>query len=121
LDDVRSLLESAAPAAMVTYRHDGSADVSPVWFRFIRTAFEIVIAEGDAKLSHLDLDPRAVLTVFETVPPFRGVKVADEAELDVTQEVCEMRVWRSPGDTSAISTLARTWMPEDREPSCGCR
>src|SRR3954465_12320879 len=67
---------------MVTYRHDGSADVSPVWFRFIRTAFEIVIAEGDAKLSRLDLDPRAVLTVFETVPPFRGVKVADEAELD---------------------------------------
>jgi PPOX class probable F420-dependent enzyme len=82
LSDVRSLLDAGSPAALATYRRDGSVDVSPVWFRFTDTAFEMVIAEGDPKLRHLERDPRAVLTVFETVAPFRGVKVGAEAELD---------------------------------------
>ncbi len=84
LDSVRSLLDAPSAAALVTYRPDGSADVSPVWFRHVDDAFEVVIAEGDPKLDHLARDPRAVLTVFETSPPFRGVKVAGRAELGAT-------------------------------------
>jgi hypothetical protein len=37
-------------AALMTYRADGSADVSPVWFRHIDSTFEIVIAEDDPKM-----------------------------------------------------------------------
>ena len=76
LDDVRSLLEAPSAAVLVTYRRDGSADVSPVWFRFTGAAFEVVVAKGDVTLSHLTRDPRAVLMVFEAGPPFRGVKSA---------------------------------------------
>jgi hypothetical protein len=84
---VRSLLDAPSPAVLATYRKDGSALVTPIWFEWNRAAFEIVIAEDDIKLSHLKRDPRCVLVVFESVPPFRGIEVRGEPELvrcDVT-------------------------------------
>jgi PPOX class probable F420-dependent enzyme len=87
VDRVRSLVEAPSPAVLTTYRGDGSALVSPVWFRWVDGAFEVVIAEGDVKLRHLARDPRCVLVVFETVAPFRGIEAGGEAELvegDVT-------------------------------------
>ena len=81
LDGVRSLLEAASPAVLTTYRQDGSALVSPVWFRWNDGFFEVVIAEGDLKLRHLARDPRCSLVVFEAVRPFRGVEVRGQAEL----------------------------------------
>ena len=87
---VRSLLDAPAPAILSTYRKDGSASVSPVWFRWEAGAFEVVIAEGDVKLRHLARDPRCVLVVFEAVPPFRGVEVRGEPEL-VACDVTSMR------------------------------
>jgi PPOX class probable F420-dependent enzyme len=88
VERLRTLLDSAAPAVLTTYREDGSALVAPVWFRWTGEAFEVVIAEGDVKLRNLARDPRCVFVVFETVPPFRGVEVHGEPELvecDVTE------------------------------------
>ena len=86
-DDVRSLLNAPSPAVLMTYRKDGTANVSPVWFRWHDDAFEVVIAHGDVKLKHLAHDPRCALLVFEAVPPFRGIEVRGVPELiegDVT-------------------------------------
>lgn len=85
---VRSLIDAPSPAVLMTYRKDGSANVSPVWFRWHDDAFEVVIAHGDVKLKHLARDPRCALLVFEAVPPFRGIEVRGVPELverDVTQ------------------------------------
>ncbi|MEP6477329.1 MAG: pyridoxamine 5'-phosphate oxidase family protein [Actinomycetota bacterium] len=82
LDDIRSLLDAATPAVLMTYRTDGSAAVSPVWFRSTDEAFEVVVAKGDGKLRHLQRDPRCVLLIFEAVAPFRGVRIEGDAELD---------------------------------------
>lgn len=87
LEQVRPLLEAPSPAVLTTYRQDGSALVTPVWFRFEDGAFEVVIAKGDVKLRHLARDPRCVLVVFEAVRPFRGVEVRGRPALvegDVT-------------------------------------
>jgi len=81
LESVRTLLEAPAPAVLTTYRKDGSALVSPVWFRWHDGAFEVVIAKGDVKLRHLTRDPRCVLVVFEAARPFRGVEVRGAGEL----------------------------------------
>lgn len=81
LERVRSLLDAPSPAVLTTYRKDGSALVSPVWFRWSDAIFEVVIAEGDVKLRHLARDPRCVLVVFEAVRPFRGVEARGMAEL----------------------------------------
>ena len=86
---LRSLIESPSPAVLTTYRKDGSANVSPVWFRWQDDAFEVVIARGDVKLKHLARDPRCVFLVFEAVPPFRGIEVRGVPELverDVTAD-----------------------------------
>jgi PPOX class probable F420-dependent enzyme len=90
LDGVRSLLEAPSPAVLTTYRKDGSALVSPVWFRWNDDAFEVVIAVDDIKLRHLANDPRCVLVVFEATRPFRGVEVRAEPEL-VAGDVTEAR------------------------------
>ena len=76
------MLDAPAPAVLLTYRGDGSADMSPVWFRVTDEAFEVVVAKSDKKCGHLQRDRRAVLTVFEAVPPFRGIKIRAEVELD---------------------------------------
>jgi PPOX class probable F420-dependent enzyme len=80
-DEIRSLLAAPSPAVLTTYRKDGSALVSPVWFRWNDEAFEVVIARDDVKLRHLAADPRCALVVFEAVRPFRGVEVRGVPEL----------------------------------------
>ena len=69
------LLDRPSPAVLTTYRKDGTASVSPVWFRLNEHHLEVVIAEGDAKLRYLERVPMCSLMVFETVPPFRGLTV----------------------------------------------
>lgn len=76
-----SMLTAPSPAVLVTYRDDDSAQVSPVWFRFDNDHFEVVIAENDVKLRHLRRRPECTLLVFETTPPFRGVRVEGRADL----------------------------------------
>ena len=90
LDDVRSLIERPSPAVLTTYRRDGRALTTPVWFRFHEGAFEVVLADGDVKRQHLVRTPAALLVVFEVVPPFRGVEIKGEPEL-VERDVTEVR------------------------------
>lgn len=90
LDDVQGLLDAASPAVLTTYRKDGTALTTPVWFRFHDSAFEVVLADGDVKRKHLARTPRCILVVFEAVPPFRGVEVKGEPEL-IEQDVTEVR------------------------------
>lgn len=82
------LLELPSPAVLTTYRRDGSAAASPVWFRFQPQAFEIVIGVDDVKLRHLERRPQCSLVVFEMESPYRGVRVEGTASLehgDVTE------------------------------------
>lgn len=90
LDDVQSLIDAPSPAVLTTYRQDGSALTTPVWFRFHDGAFEVVLAEGDVKRRHLDRTPACLLVVFEAVPPFRAVEIKGEPEL-VERDVTEVR------------------------------
>ena len=50
-------------------------------FRLHGDAFQIVMAIGDRKLAHLRRDPRCILLIFETIPPFRGVQVHGRATM----------------------------------------
>ena len=73
-----TLFQAPSPAVLTTYRKDGTAVSSPVWFRFQGDSFEVVIAENDVKLRHLAARPECELLVFETVPPFRGMRVRSD-------------------------------------------
>jgi hypothetical protein len=90
LDDVQSLIDAPSPAVLTTYRRDGSALTTPVWFRFHDGAFEVVLAEADVKRQHLRRTPTCLLVVFEAVPPFRAVEVKGEPDL-TERDVTELR------------------------------
>ncbi|MEP7178539.1 MAG: pyridoxamine 5'-phosphate oxidase family protein [Pseudonocardiales bacterium] len=79
-----SLLDAPAPAVLTTYRKDGMAVSSPVWFRNADDALEVVIADGDVKLQHLKKTPRCALLVFEVNAPFRGLRIEGTPVLDRT-------------------------------------
>jgi Pyridoxamine 5'-phosphate oxidase len=86
-NDFDSLLEAGSPAVLTTYRRNGTAVPSPVWYRFHDEAFEVVLAEGDIKLRHLARNPHCSLLIFESIAPFRGLRVEGEPTLpqqDVT-------------------------------------
>jgi len=90
LEDVSTLLEAPSPAVLTTYRKDGRALTSPVWFRWTGLAFEVVIAGDDVKLRHLERNPNCSLVIFETVAPFRGVELRGQAGL-TDCDVAEIR------------------------------
>ncbi len=90
LERVRTLIESPAPAVLTTYRRDGSAHVSPVWFRWTGELFEVVIAKGDVKLRHLGRDPRCVFVVFEAALPFRGLEIRGSPQV-IDSDVTDVR------------------------------
>jgi len=79
--ETHALLEAPSAAVLAVYRPDGTVLMTPVWFRADNDWIEIVIAEGDAKLERLRADPRCVFMAFETVPPFRGMRVEANAAL----------------------------------------
>lgn len=80
-DSFRTLLDGPSPATLTTYRQDGSAVGSPVWFRVHGDAVEVVIAESDVKLRHLARRPDCALLIFEAEPPFRGIRLEGEPTL----------------------------------------
>src|SRR4051794_12186875 len=98
---LRSLLEAPAPAVLTTYRRDGSAATSPVWFRYDDDAVEVVVAQGDIKLKHLARRPGCVLVVFEAVP--RSAVFASRPSQSWSQETSRRFVWRSRAATSVMS------------------
>jgi PPOX class probable F420-dependent enzyme len=113
LDGMGSLLEAPAPAVLTTSRLDGTALASPVWFRYTGDTFEVVIAEGDVKLRHLERDPRAALVVFEAVRPFRGVEARGTAELvrgdvrEARRSIASRYLGHAAGERFAAARAAR--------------
>ena len=77
-----SLLEAPSPAVLTTYRNDGTAVASPVWFRRAKDTLEVVIADDDVKLRHLARRPECALLVFETTAPFRALRIEGTPYLD---------------------------------------
>ena len=78
---MQTLFDAPSPATLTLYRADGTAMASPVWFRLHDGRFELVVARDDPKVELLRRDPRCILLIFETVEPFRGVRVTGAATL----------------------------------------
>ncbi len=62
-DDVKSLLDEANLAHLVTLMKDGSPQVTPVWVTHDGTHVIINTAEGRQKPRNLRRDPRVALSV----------------------------------------------------------
>jgi PPOX class probable F420-dependent enzyme len=100
-EQIIEFLHQPAPAVLITYRKDGSAAASPVWFRMQGDRLEVVMPTGDVKLGHLARNPRCSLLVFEAQPPFRAVRVEGEPTL------------HDDGATGALLAIASRYLGED--------
>jgi hypothetical protein len=100
-------LDTPLPAVLTTYRRDGTAVTSPVWFRRAQASLEVVIAAGDVKLRHLARRPESTLTIFDTAPPFRGLQTTGAPEL-VEGDVTEARLAIATRYLGAIDAAAFT-------------
>ena len=79
-EDLGDLLERPLLATLATRRADDSILLSPVWHEWRDGAFLLAVEAGDAKLRHLERDPRVTVVVAEPDPPYRGVEIRGRAE-----------------------------------------
>ena len=84
LEDLGDLLEQPIVAVLATYRKDGSALLSPVWFEWRDGGFNIWLggsSDSGGKARHIAADPRASIVVHEQALPYRGVEASGRATL----------------------------------------
>lgn len=79
--DLGDLVDLPLVAVLATYRADGTVLLSPVWHEYRDSGFNVCSSTGDGKVGHLRHDPRAVLVVAESRPPYRGVELTARATL----------------------------------------
>lgn len=77
--DLGDLVELPLVAVLTTYRRDGTVLMSPVWHEYRDGGFSVCTATADVKARHLRRDPRAVLLLAESQPPYRGVELTTRA------------------------------------------
>jgi PPOX class probable F420-dependent enzyme len=81
IEDLGGLLDRPIVATLATYRRDGSVLLSPVWHEWRDGGFNVVAEDRDIKAQHVRRDPRAVLVVYESNPPYTGVEIRCHARL----------------------------------------
>lgn len=84
ISDLGDLVELPLVATLATYRRDGTVLLSPVWHEYRDGGFNVCTPSVEVKARHLRRDPRAVLLVAESQPPYRGVELTTRATF--TQE-----------------------------------
>lgn len=77
--DLGDLVELPLVSVLATYRPDGTVLLSPVWHEYRDGGFNVATGAGEVKARHLRHDPRAVLVVAESQPPYRGVELSTRA------------------------------------------
>jgi PPOX class probable F420-dependent enzyme len=81
-DDLGDLLEQPLVAVLATYRRDGSVLLSPVWHEWEDGGFNVITSADGVKVRLVRRDPRAAIVVCENSPPYRGLEVQGEAQLE---------------------------------------
>ena len=82
IDELGDLVDLPLVAVLATYRANGTVLLSPVWHEYRDGRFTVCTAAVDVKARHLRSDPRAVILVAESHPPYRGVELTTRATLD---------------------------------------
>jgi PPOX class probable F420-dependent enzyme len=107
--DLGDLVELPLVAVLATYRADGTVLLSPVWHEYRDGGFNVCSSMGDGKVRHLAGDPRAVLLVAESLPPYRGVELTTRVTLtqvgvtDTVRRIAVRYLGRAAGEAYAES------------------
>lgn len=113
IEDLLGFLERSNVAVLATYRADGTALLSPVWYEWRDGGFNVGTGEHDVKVRHLRRDPRASLVVAEQTAPYAGVEVRGAAHLitEGAREICQRIADRYGEDASGDAMVIRLEPP----------
>ncbi|MDP9243769.1 MAG: pyridoxamine 5'-phosphate oxidase family protein [Chloroflexota bacterium] len=76
IEDLDDLLEQPIVAVLATYRADGSAMLSPVWFERRDGGFNVWVGgASEGKARHVAADPRVRIVVHEQTLPTAASKL----------------------------------------------
>jgi PPOX class probable F420-dependent enzyme len=85
------LLQGTRTGILSTVRADGRPHAAPIWFTLDGDDVIFNTGADTVKGRNLRRDPRAVLTVDESAPPFDFVTV--EGHVEISEDLDEMLVW----------------------------
>ncbi len=104
-ENFRDLLQKKAFAHLATLMHDGSPQVTPVWFDYDGSTIRINTAKGRVKDKNMRRNGRVALAIQDPDNPYRYLAVRGRVE-----EVTEA------GADAHIDSLAKKYLGQDRYP-----
>lgn len=84
LEKYSDLLQKKAFANLATLMHDGSPQVTPVWFDYDGTHVRVNSALGRVKDKNMRRDPRVSLAIQDPDNPYRYVEIRGKV-VEITQ------------------------------------
>lgn len=112
--DLGDLVDLPLVAVLATYRSNGTVLLSPVWHEYRDGGFNVCTSAAGIKLCHLRRDPRAVLLIAESSPPYRGVELTTRATFnqdrvpETTRRIASRYLGTVEGQAYAESALDDT-------------
>ncbi len=104
-ENFRDLLQKKAFAHLATLMHDGSPQVTPVWFDYDGSTIRINTAKGRVKDKNMRRSGMVALAIQDPDNPYRYLAVRGRVE-----EVTEA------GADAHIDSLAKKYLGQDRYP-----
>src|SRR5512135_2434814 len=80
--ELESFLNSAPLARLGTLNPDGTIHLAALWFKYIEGEIVIGTQDKTSKIRNIKRNPNVTVLIDSETPPFRGVLIYGQAELD---------------------------------------
>lgn len=81
-DEMIEFLNTSPLARLGTHNPDGTIHIAPVYFKYIDGVFLLGTQEVSRKIRNIKRNPQVTLLIDNQTPPWKGVLIYGEAELD---------------------------------------
>ncbi len=80
--ELESFLNSAPIARLGTLNPDGTIHLAALWFKYVDGEIVIGTQDKTSKIRNIKRNPNVTVLIDNETPPFRGVLIYGQAELD---------------------------------------
>lgn len=114
--ELESFLNSAPIARLGTLNPDGTIHLAALWFKYIDGEVVIGTQDNTSKIRNIKHNPNVTVLIDNEAPPFRGVLIYGQAELDyedvLAKRIAIFEKYMPPENArEAIEGLASAFTP----------
>jgi PPOX class probable F420-dependent enzyme len=88
-DELEAFLNDAPVARLCSHNRDGSIHIAPVYFKYDHGALLMGTQATTRKVKNITHDPQITILVDNQAPPWKGVIIYGEAELEYEDAVAK--------------------------------